>query len=119
MRCIEWTGAVSACGYGVTWHNGKMELAHRVAAGLPEGKVVRHTCDNPLCVNPDHLLVGTHKENTQDIFDRGRWGRPNHKVPVEAYQEWAELRAAGRTLQEIADQYGVTKQRVWKKLKHG
>lgn len=36
------------------------------------GKVIRHTCDNPRCINPEHLLLGSHKENTADMIERGR-----------------------------------------------
>lgn len=53
-------------------------IAYKLSKGkLPKGKIVRHSCDNPTCVNPAHLLLGTHAQNTHDMFDRGR-----HKGPI-------------------------------------
>lgn len=69
-------------GYGMKWHKGKNERAHRLAYcaahGLDikdiAGLVVRHTCDNPGCVNPGHLLIGTHADNNRDRGIRRRHG---------------------------------------------
>ena len=73
-------------GYGRVHIDGKRirathhqwEFSH--ATKIPEGKIIRHTCDNPPCVNPEHLLVGTHKENTNDMIERGR--RPSGKKDI-------------------------------------
>ncbi len=63
--------------YGMAWINGKAIGAHRVpfvlrCIPIPKGAVVRHSCDTPACVNPDHLSIGTQSENYADSFRRGR-----------------------------------------------
>lgn len=81
-QCIEWQRGKDGKGYGSEYRDGKSHLAHRLAYcdhhGLAlediAGKVVRHTCDNPPCVNADHLLLGTHADNAQDRQERGRGG---------------------------------------------
>lgn len=77
--CWEWTGARLPAGYGVFWVNGKNEGAHRVSwqlhkGPIPDGLWVLHKCDNPRCVRPDHLFLGTPKDNTQDCQRKGRGG---------------------------------------------
>ena len=75
--CIEYQGAKNRAGYGVLPKavNGS-RLAHRAALadrlGRPVVGVVRHSCDNPPCVNPDHLLEGTQRDNVNDAVERGR-----------------------------------------------
>lgn len=66
--------------YGLFFYRGKHLNAHRVVwmlfnGPIPEGLVVRHKCDNPPCVNPNHLELGTHKDNTKDMLERrrGHW----------------------------------------------
>lgn len=88
--CWLWLGSVKNCGYGQIGAKTKdgrrtMFAAHRAAyiafKGWPEtGHVIRHTCDNKLCVNPDHLLSGTQLQNLLDMKARGReyWGKQTH-----------------------------------------
>ncbi len=70
--CVGWNKAKNKAGYGITWHNGKIAYAHRVAVDAGPSDVVRHTCDNPSCVNPDHLLVGTALDNSKDMVLKDR-----------------------------------------------
>ena len=74
--CIIWPLAHTSDGYGQTSVGGKVVYVHRIVAGAGSGDVVRHTCDEPSCVNPDHLVVGTYKENTQDAVRKGRMTGP-------------------------------------------
>lgn len=71
-NCINWNGAVNSSGYPVTWQGGKTVYAHRAIIGAKKGEVVRHSCDNPRCVNPKHLFVGTHKDNSDDMVNKSR-----------------------------------------------
>jgi len=65
--CWLWMGCTDRAGYGVLSgrraHRISWELHH---GSIPPGKIVRHRCDNPSCVNPDHLLLGTHYDNAVD-----------------------------------------------------
>jgi hypothetical protein len=75
--CWEWQYATNNLGYGFFRNNDKMRLAHRVSyeinnGPIPSGMCVCHLCDNPVCVNPDHLWLGTVKENMHDMIKKGR-----------------------------------------------
>ena len=76
-ECIEYTGGISSNGYGVFWLNGRSENAHKASYSLHKGKInvgewVLHTCDNKKCINPLHLYLGDHHQNTLDAVNRGR-----------------------------------------------
>jgi hypothetical protein len=78
--CWLWTASVFENGYGLFHCDERNVKAHRFAYELcvgpiPEGLEVRHRCDVPRCVNPDHLEVGTHAENMADMVRRGRVAR--------------------------------------------
>lgn len=107
--CWIWTSAVNSNGYGVTRYEGKMEAAHRVAWRLYRGEIppkmfVCHTCDTPLCANPDHLFIGTVAENHRDMDRKGR-RRTGSKYP-EALKE--KVRSDPRPYRVLAEEYGLT-----------
>jgi hypothetical protein len=75
--CLLWEGACYPYGYGRICRNGKIRGAHRVVYELthgpiPRGLFVCHRCDVPCCVNINHLLLGTHRENMRDCKQKGR-----------------------------------------------
>lgn len=80
--CMEWTASRTKSGYGKfsVKKDGKVvivvasRIAYEISKGpIPDGLFVLHTCDNPPCVNPDHLFTGTPKDNTQDALKKGRF----------------------------------------------
>ncbi len=87
--CLLWQGAVRSDGYGAFWMHGRVLGAHRASVELatnvpvPAGAVLRHSCDEPLCVEPAHLIVGTQAENARDRVERGR-SRPGPRDPLQA-----------------------------------
>lgn len=76
--CWNWIAATRGkTGYGAFKYKGKTVDSHRVSflfynGEIPDGLLVSHTCDNRLCVNPNHLFLGTHKDNYDDMVNKGR-----------------------------------------------
>ena len=114
-RCWIWTATKSA-GYGTIGINGKTHLVHRVAyrnmvEPIPNGLFVLHKCDNPLCVNPDHLFLGTHKDNMKDRVSKGRGARgEGHgmaKLKEQDVRTIRQLYAEGMSGPQLALRFGV------------
>jgi len=98
--CLEWQGHLLHNGYGQMRVNGKRIKAHRFAwesvnGDIPDGLLVLHKCDNPRCVNIEHLYLGTQKENARDRDSRGRNGfskktrcKRGHEFTEENTYKW-------------------------------
>lgn len=124
-ECWIWTGSRLPKGYGRFYPRWRVGLyAHRVSwemangIAVPDGLDVRHECDNPPCVRPSHLVVGTKSDNMQDMLRRGRGGEvgspgelhPAHKLTEEQVLEirrrWVD---GGVSQRELAVEFGVTR----------
>ncbi len=118
--CWLWTGALDKDGYGLFWMGGRKTPAHRAShqlfiSSIPAGLVVRHKCDTPTCVNPDHLIMGTPADNSQDCVSRNRWPRQdgdfNGAAKLSREEVWLirELSAAGLPGKVLAQKFRVSK----------
>lgn len=112
--CVLWTQARDKAGYGVSWKDGKVIRAHRKVyletyGPIPTGLMVRHTCDNRSCVNPKHLLLGTAKQNSQDMVERNRQAKGT-KVGTSILNEDTVriIRSLSGTSQQLADFVGCS-----------
>ena len=132
-ECWMWTGTKDQDGYGVIANRDGPPSYFRAThvslmlAGrpLPAGMHACHSCDNPACVNPDHLWAGTNAENTADRDKKGRHARCGAKSPrrgadhpmavhrAEKVQKVRELAAEGRSQHGIARALGMSQATVW------
>ena len=120
-ECWEWTACLHSYGYGqIAGPRNKTLYAHRFSweiyrGPIPEGMCVCHHCDNPSCVNPNHLFVGTNADNMRDRDAKGRIvrsiGKDNGNATI-LDSEVPEIRmayaAGGVSQRQLAAQYGVT-----------
>jgi hypothetical protein len=117
--CWEWQGARGSKGYGAFQLRTRQETAHRVAwrlhfGPIPEGLFVCHSCDNPPCVNPAHLFLGTPADNAADREVKGRRKSLVGERHQNAKLTWADvcevrrLYADGLLQRQIAERFGVT-----------
>lgn len=123
--CWEWSeGRFASGGYGQFW-DGKPVRAHRFSweffnGPIPKGLCVLHSCDNPPCVNPLHLSVGTRAENNRDMRSKGRGFVPPPRRG-EAYpmarltaEDVRSIRASDERPSALASRYGVSPAHVTK-----
>ena len=132
--CWLWKASLRN-GYGDIWINGHHVAAHRVAwelinGAIPEGVEVLHKCDNPPCVRPDHLFLGTVADNVRDSKNKGRRApqdgenNPAHLLTASQVKEIKQLR--GKLSQrKIGEKFGVARTTIeniltgkqWKNIK--
>lgn len=128
--CWPWTAALNEHGYGVMRPEGKRSgptvKAHRVAlmlAGVEiDGLLIRHSCDNPPCVNPAHLSTGTPADNAADMVSRGRQARGSrrgtNKLTEAQIPEIRARAAAGQLQRVLAAEYGVSRSSISRIANH-
>lgn len=111
--CRVWTSSGYPYGYGQLMWNGRPRKAHRLAwenanGPIPSGLHVCHRCDNPKCINPDHLFLGTSADNSADKVAKGRQQRGSrHGLAKLTEEQVRAIKADGRQQFIIAKDYGV------------
>ena len=132
-ECWLWTGPMNGDGYGKVCYNYKRLSAHRLSYILTHGQIqdslsVCHTCDTPLCFNPDHLFLGTQKDNMRDCASKGRNARGEKastaKLTKDDVLNIRDSLKNGVSPSVLIDKYGVTNStissikhnRIWKHL---
>lgn len=141
--CIVWLKFKDRGGYGFASHKNKVVRAHRLAwefvnGKIPNGLLVCHSCDNPSCVNPKHLFLGTHKDNRADCLKKMRQAKGDTAGPrlhPEAYvntrsrgsshynaklreQDILKIRTHAGSYQHIANIFGVSKSLIYQICKN-
>ena len=120
--CWEWIGYRDREGYGNITIRGKTTKPHRVSyetfiGPIPYGMCVCHTCDNPPCINPSHLFLGTFGDNNKDRDKKGRGvhGEKVHtaKLTYTEVEKIKELKANGDSYRKLANQFGVSPGNIW------
>lgn len=117
--CMEYQGCIQANGYSRATVQRKADYGHRhiyrlLKGDIPDGLDVCHRCDNRKCINPDHLFLGTRRENMADAVSKGRQARgaslPHTKLTTFITQEIAAMAKQGLPYKEIAARFGICKQ---------
>lgn len=126
-ECWGWIAKKTRFGYGEFYIRqrgvDKSVSAHRISwtiykGKIPNGFLVLHRCDNPECVNPDHLFLGTYKDNMQDKIKKGRCNithgenNPTSKLSNAEVERIKELCASSVPQRKIAQQFGINQSNV-------
>lgn len=120
--CWEWTASRRQKGYGQFWMGNTMKRTHRLSwellrGPIPDGLHVLHNCDNRLCVNPDHLRLGTHQENIAEMIAKGRNATKLTPELVReiraAFQGVTGKKAKGDLSRQLSAKYGVNTASIW------
>lgn len=115
--CWLWNANKDEHGYGLVWIQNRRYFAHRVSYQIhtavePGDLHVLHRCDNPSCVNPDHLFLGTQRDNVLDCAAKGRTSRGEKRYSAKLTDETArrviELRKSGVLIEAVAKMFGVS-----------
>lgn len=123
-ECWKWKRCKDGKGYGVTSLGGKQYLIHRLVyeqtyTKIPEGIFVCHSCDNPACCNPMHLWLGTHQDNMNDMYEKGRGNKScgeEHYNVILSDRDVLEIRekftTGNYTQTKLGKMFGVCHQHI-------
>jgi hypothetical protein len=130
IGCWSWAGSHNRKGYGccrVGGRGAKSILAHRLSwrlnmGEIPEGLFVLHKCDNPGCVRPDHLFLGTNIDNIKDRIMKGRRGSQAHKgkpsprrrISEAQVIEIKEMFERGETPADLGIYFNISREHAWR-----
>jgi hypothetical protein len=112
--CWIWNGSKTAAGYGMITIKGVVRYAHRMAyeeyrGPITGGMFVCHRCDNPSCVNPDHLFLGTNNENVADMVAKQRQAKGERVQSSKLTEDKvAIIRSSTKLQRELAQEFGVS-----------
>jgi hypothetical protein len=113
--CWDWIGPKMPFGYGHFYINATRKYAHRFSfeihnsITIPKGLQINHNCDNPSCVNPEHLYIGTQKDNIRDKIVRERASRLTRIQVLEIRSRYSK---GNTTWTKLAKEYGVSKTHI-------
>jgi hypothetical protein len=122
--CIEWIARRVPWGYGLVCVKGKDTRAHRYSwertyGPIPDGLHVLHRCDNPPCVNPEHLFIGTNQDNVADKVAKGRCPKGSKSSLSKITEEIAlKIFNSTESQEKLGKRYGLAQGPVWL-IKHG
>lgn len=116
-KCWDWIGATYKFGYGCIGTSIGLDSVHRVSYRLHIGEIpndlcVLHKCDNPKCSNPNHLFLGTKKDNAIDRNLKGRGKNPvhkgNHPMAKLSVDQVKEIKKSSLSMNELSEKYGAS-----------
>jgi DNA-binding CsgD family transcriptional regulator len=122
--CWLWTKGVNECGYGRKNIKGKLKFVHRImyediVGEIPKDICVLHKCDVRCCINPNHLFLGTHKDNMRDAVNKGRHKSPNkftkEKHPLRKYSIEIHnyIINSDKTNKKLSEELGISRKYIW------
>jgi hypothetical protein len=119
--CIEWTGSANGKGYGMMVYKGHIRAAHRISwmehfGDIPGNMLVCHRCDNPKCINPMHLFLGTNQDNMNDMKRKGRQYTPKGEDHARSKLTWdavRDIRTSSDSAMMLAKRYGVSDMTIY------
>jgi hypothetical protein len=132
--CWNWTGTINKFGYGIITHKYYLYFVHRLAyvkhfGSVPENMFVLHKCDNRKCINPEHLFIGTNRDNVDDMLNKERQPRGETKHNSILLERdillIRKMKQEGETLKDISKYFNVSEgaiydviaRRTWKHIK--